>query len=121
MIKPKTNMSGKVYMDDVSILILAEVYGRYPSPVSVKGLAEELNKSQRSIHSRILKMVERSTLIKVDSGKNGTMVQACVYEPVFRILEEQKGMKLVLKALGKTDLNGTETSENRHGRIPHLV
>ena len=109
MIKPKTNVSDQAHTDDVSILILAEVYGRYPSPVSVKDLAEEFNKSQRSIHSRISKMVERSTLIKVDSGKNGTMVQACVYEPVFRILEEQKGMKLVLKALGKTDLNGEDS------------
>ena len=76
MIKPKTNVSDKAHTDDVSILILAEVYGRYPSPVSVKGLAEELNKSQRSIHSRISKMVERGTLTKVDSGKNGSMVQA---------------------------------------------
>ena len=66
MIKSKTNVSDKVHTDDVSILILAEVYGRYPSPVSVKDLAEELNISQRSTHSSISKMMERSTLIEVD-------------------------------------------------------
>ena len=116
MIKPKTNVSDKAHTDDVSILILAEVYGRYPSPVSVEDLAEELNKSQRSIHSRISKMVERSTLIKVDSGKNGTMVQACVYEPVSRILAEQNGIKLALKALKEASLNGDE-SVNQKKRI----
>ena len=94
MIKPKTTMSDQAHTDNVSILILAEVYGRYPIPVSVKDLAEGLNKSQRSINARISKMVERSTLIKVDSGKNGTLVQACVYEPVSRILAEQNEIKL---------------------------
>ena len=41
-------MSDQAHTDNVSILILAEVYGRYPIPVSVKDLAEGLNKSQRS-------------------------------------------------------------------------
>ena len=86
MIKPKTTVSDQAHTDNVSILILAEVYGRHPSPVSVKDLAEGLNKSQRSIHSRISKMLERSTLIMVDNGKNGTMIKGCVYEPVSRIL-----------------------------------
>ena len=117
MIKPKTTVSDQTHTDDVSILILAEVYGRYPSPVSVKALTEELNKSQRSINARISKMVERSTLIKVDSGKNGTiMVQACVYEPVSRILAEQNGIKLALKALKEASLNGDE-SVNQKKRI----
>ena len=116
MIKPNTTVSNQALTDNVSILILAEVYGRYPIPVSVKDLAEGLNKSQRSINARISKMVERSTLIKVDSGKNGTMVQACVYEPVSRILAEQNGIKLALKALKEASLNGDE-SVNQKKRI----
>ena len=116
MIKPNTTVSNQALTDNVSILILAEVYGRYPIPVSVKDLAEGLNKSQRSINARISKMVERSTLIKVDSGKNGTMVQACVYEPVSRILAEQNGIKLALKALKDASLNGDE-SVNQKKRI----
>ena len=116
MIKPKTTVSDQAHTDNVSILILAEVYGRHPSPVSVKDLAEGLNKSQRSIHSRISKMLERSTLIMVDNGKNGTMIKGCVYEPVSRILAEQNEIKLALKALKEASLNGDE-SVNQKKRI----
>ena len=116
MIKPKTTVSDQAHTDNVSILILAEVYGRHPSPVSVKDLAEGLNKSQRSIHSRISKMLERNPLIKVDNGKNGTMIKGCVNEPVSRILEEQNGIKLALEALEEAGLNGDE-SVNQKKRI----
>ena len=96
-------------IDETSSKILHSILKEYPSKISIKNLAKNLNIQEKTI-LKLVKKIKRSGIpISISNGTDDMkVVQASMNEPISWIIKEKKAAEVMLELIGELNMNGNE-------------
>lgn len=108
-------------MNSVSSKILHELYELYPSSISLRNLAKDLDLREKTVKASINKSLREGIPIEQTmSSSDDLSYRADPSEPISYILKEKESAEVMLKLIENTPLNGNENA-NKKKKINHRI
>ena len=108
-------------MNSVSSKILHELYELYPSSISLRNLAKDLDLREKTVKASINKSLREGIPIEQTmSSSDDLSYRADPSEPISYILKEKESAEVMLKLIENTPLNGNEDA-NKKKKINHRI